>query len=106
MNGNSLDAFVNRRVVLDTQSSLLYIGELVAWEERGYWLADADVHDCRDGHASKEEYVNVARELDRSGARHINRQRVFVERQFIASLSALEEVITDGVGENQGPWMA
>lgn len=101
----SLEQLRNRRVVLDTQGPLVYLGVLVAWDERGYWLADADVHDRHDGHASKEEYVNEARELERRGARHINRRRVFVERHAVVSISALEDVLTEGWGEEQGPWL-
>ena len=103
--GPHLNEYIGRRVVLDTQGPLLYIGQLLAWDERGYWLADADVHDGRDGHASKEEYVSEAHELDRRGSRHVNRRRVFVERGAIVSISALDEVATDGVGEEQGPWV-
>jgi hypothetical protein len=106
MNTPSLDEFIDRRVVLDTPGSLLYIGRLVAWSEQGYWLADADVHDCRDGHASPEEYANTAHELEKTGARHINRRRVFVDRQAIVSISALDDVVTDGLSDDQGPWMA
>lgn len=106
MDTPSLDDYLNRRIVLDTQGPLLYIGRLVAWNERGYWLADADVHDQQDGHASKEEYANTAHELDRTGARHINRRRVFVERLAIVSVSALDDVVTDGLADDQGPWVA
>lgn len=105
MDASSLDEFLDRRVVLDTQGPLLYIGRLVAWDDRGYWLADADVHDCHDGHASKEEYANTAHMLDQTGARHINRRRVFVERHAVVSISALDDVVTDGLAEDQGPFM-
>ena len=103
---SSLEEFRNRRVVLDTQGTLLYIGRLIAWDERGYWLEDADVHDQRDGHATKEEYLNTARQLEKTGARHINRRRVFVERSAIVSVSALDDVVTEGLSEDQGPWVA
>lgn len=106
MDKPSLDELLKRRVVLDTQGPLLYIGRLLAWDQQGYWLEDADVHDQRDGHASKEEYTNVAHELDRTGARHINRRRVFVDRHAIVSVSALDDVVTDGLADDQGPWMA
>jgi len=101
----SLADHLNRRVVLDTQGSFLFIGNLVAWDGRGYWLDDADVHDCSEGHASKEEYVNIARELDRQGSRHINRRRVFVERRSIICVSALEDVVTTDDSEEQGEWV-
>ena len=46
MDACSLEDFLDRRVVLDTQESLIFIGRLLSFDERGYWLADADVHDC------------------------------------------------------------
>lgn len=88
-----LDAFLHKRVVLDTQGPLIYIGLLEQHDERGYWLRDADVHDRHDGHSGKEVYVNLARELEKSGTRNVNRKRVFVERHAIVSISALEDVV-------------
>jgi small nuclear ribonucleoprotein (snRNP)-like protein len=93
MEGLSLDLFLNQRVVLDTQGPMIYIGTLVAYSDRGYWLLDADVHDRSDGHSPKEVYINEARELERSGTRRTNRRRVFVERNAIISLSALDDVV-------------
>ncbi|MBN2448023.1 MAG: hypothetical protein JXO22_14935 [Phycisphaerae bacterium] len=101
----SLDAFVNRRVVLDTQGPLLYIGELRRHDERGYWLADADVHDRGEGHASKELYVNDARAMDRSGARRVNRRLVFVDRMAVTSVSLLDDVVTDDTAGEESPWL-
>ena len=90
------ESLLNRRVVLDTQGPLLYIGRLMQVDDRGYWLIDADVHDRTDGHSGKEEYINAARELERSGSRHTNRKRVFVERHGVMSISTLEDVVDAG----------
>ena len=92
----SLNDYVGRCVVLDTPGMLLYIGRLEAHDDRGYWLAAADVHNRGDGHSTNEEYVNDACLLERAGARHVNRRRVFVERGIVASISALEDVVTGG----------
>jgi hypothetical protein len=105
MDTPSLDEFLKRRVVLDTQGPLVYIGLLAAWDERGYWLADADVHDRDEGHASKEEYVNTVYGLERAGVQHVNRRRVFVDRHAIVSVSALDDVVTNSLSEDQGPWV-
>lgn len=91
----ALDEFLQQRVVLDTQGDLLYIGELLNCDEHGFWLKDADVHYRSDGHSTKEEYVNDACVLERSGTRHVNRRRVFVERSAVASISLLSDVVTD-----------
>lgn len=99
--------YVSRRVVLDTSSSMIYIGRLEACDDRGYWLADADVHDRHDGHSTKEEYINEAHELDRSGTRRINRKRVFVERHAVISVSALEDVAAEEQDDrdDNGRWV-
>jgi hypothetical protein len=88
-----LDMFLGRRVVLDTPGPMIYIGELEAYDDRGYWLLDADVHDRSEGHSTKEHYVSESVELERSDARRVNRQRVFVERHAVISVSALEDVV-------------
>jgi hypothetical protein len=95
MSKPSLDEFVGRVIVLDTQGALVYIGRLVAIDERGYWLEDADVHDRDEGHSGNEKYVNDAHLLEREGARAVNRKRVFVERAAIVSISALDDVVAD-----------
>lgn len=102
----SLDEFLEQRVVLDTQGALVYIGHLMAYDERGYWLADADVHDRDEGHSSKEKYINDAALLERDGDRHANRKRVFVERCAVVSISRLADVIADRSFDEAGPWDA
>ncbi len=101
----SLEQFVGRCVVLDTQGPLVYIGLLEAIEERGYWLAEADVHDRDEGHSTKEKYVNDAGLLHRAGTRQINRRRVFVERSAIVSISALDDVVADGNTDSVDRWL-
>ncbi len=92
----ALNDFLGRCVVLDTAGALLYIGQLEAYDERGYWLTAADVHNRNDGHSTHEEYINDACLLERAGTRHTNRRRVFVERSIVASIAALEDVVTGG----------
>ncbi len=86
-------------VVLDTQGPLVYIGRLESYDERGYWLVRADVHDRSEGHSTNEKYIHDACVLEREGARVINRRRVFVERAAIVSISALEDVLAAGESE-------
>jgi hypothetical protein len=93
---NSLDRFVGHCVVLDTQGPLVYLGLLESYDERGYWLLQADVHDRSEGHSTNEKYIHDARVLEREGGRVINRRRVFVERVAIVSISALEDVLAAG----------
>ncbi len=94
----TLHDLISERVVLDTQGPLIYIGTLIHFDERGYWLTDADVHDRHDGHAGKELYVLESHLLEQAGTRNVNRKRVFVERHAVVSISRLADVVADGDG--------
>jgi hypothetical protein len=91
----SLKDYVGQRVVLDTAGPTIYIGNLDAFDEGGFWLRDADVHDRSDGYSTKEEYLNEAWHLEKSGSQRVNRKRVFVDRRAVISISALAEVISE-----------
>jgi hypothetical protein len=101
----SIEQFVGRCIVLDTQGPLVYIGQLEAVEDRGYWLSDVDVHDRNEGHSTKEKYVNDASLLHRAGTRQINRRRVFVERSAVVSISDIDDVVADGTAEDVARWL-
>ena len=88
---NELGELVGERVVLDTGSPTVYLGVLDAVAATGFWLNEADVHDCRDGHASPEVYVLAAA----TDGITPNRKRVFVLRSAVMSVSRLTEVIAD-----------
>lgn len=105
MKPEPLDELLGRRVVLDTDGPTVYIGELRAHSERGYWLADADVHDRNEGHSTKEEYINEAYVLERAGSRRMNRRRVFVERSAVISLSALDDVVCGDEQSDERVWV-
>ena len=80
--------FKGRQVVLDTQGPLVYIGTLQEIGRGFLLLAEADVHDRNDSPATKELYLLETREL---GVR-VNRERVIVMWEQVASLSLLEDV--------------
>ncbi len=83
------DDFLTHCVVLDTGGSIVYLGTLVRADESGFVLEDADVHDCRDGHATKEVYVCEARVNGVSP----NRRSVVVMRSAVMSVSKLTDVV-------------
>lgn len=85
------DAFLSQAVVLDTGGPMVFLGTLREVNEAGFVLVDADVHDCRNGHATAEEYVNEARLHGVSP----NRRRVLVMRAAVVSLSRLDEVVEE-----------
>jgi hypothetical protein len=102
---HSLDQLLNRRVVIDTSGSMVYIGTLVQHGSTGYWLTDADVHDRSDGHSTKEFYINQAHEMEHAGTRRVNRRRVFVERHAVFSLAALDDIVTEETSEDGSTWL-
>jgi hypothetical protein len=84
-----LAPLIGRQVVLDTAGPILYLGTLESATENGLWLTDADVHDQREGHASKDHYVVEARQHGIQA----NRARVYVAQTTVLSLSLLDDVI-------------
>jgi hypothetical protein len=87
----SLHSLVGQLVVLDTQSTTFYIGRLVSEHPDGFWLDQADVHHQDEGHATREQYIA---ESARDGV-HVNRQRVFVFRPTVISISALSDIVRE-----------
>ncbi|MCP4589304.1 MAG: hypothetical protein GY842_01030 [bacterium] len=84
-----LREYLDRTVVFDTMGEMVYVGTLEAVADNGFWLTDADVHDCRDGHARREVYlVNCFRD-----GVSVNRRRVFVLRDTVCSISRLDDVV-------------
>lgn len=84
-----LNELTGKQVVLDTAGPILYLGTLEPITAEGFWLTEADVHDTSEGHMNKELYVIEAK---RQGI-CANRQRVFVLRSVVMSISALEDVV-------------
>ncbi len=88
-NDSPMHELLNRVVVLDTAGPVVYVGTLRSVAQDGFWLDDADAHNCDEGHAPKEQYVVESRA---EGVR-ANRRRVFVLRHAVISLSALDDVV-------------
>ena len=86
-----VERLIGQPIVLDTAGPIVYLGTLKEVSPGGFWLQDADVHDCRDGHASKEAYLI---EAGRNGV-SLNRRRVFVLVGSILSVSALSDILVE-----------
>ena len=86
---DALDELVGREVVLDVTGMYVYVGTLAGRDARYLILANADVHDLRDTHTSRERYVLDSK---RHGIR-ANRARVLVRREDVVSISALDDVL-------------
>jgi len=87
--GDVLQTLVGEVVVLDTRTPIVYLGRLVEVNARTFVLEDADMHDCRDGHATKECYLA---EVNQEGVT-VNRRRVIVMRNVVISVSRLADVV-------------
>ena len=86
-----LESMLNQAVVLDTSTPIVYIGTLVEIASETVVLVDADVHDCRDGHANKEVYLA---ESALNGLA-VNRRSVVVMKSAIISASRLEDIVAE-----------
>lgn len=84
----SLKKYLHKEVVLDTRSSFLYIGVLKEVSDDCVVLTDVDVHDSRETATSKEVYVL---ESKKTGIK-ANRDRVFINLDYVISFSGLDEV--------------
>ena len=86
-----LEQMLNEKVVLDTATPIVYIGTMTDITDRVFVLRDADMHDCRDGHANKEMYLAEAR----NDGVPVNRRQVVVMRSFVISVSRLADVVCE-----------
>ena len=82
---------LNQQVVLDTATPIVYIGRLEEVTPDVFVLAEADMHDCSDGHSKKERYLA---EISRSGV-SVNRRQVVVMRAAVISVSRLADVFAE-----------
>ncbi len=86
-----LERMLNETVVLDTATPILYIGELVEISEHALVLKDADMHDCRDGHANREAYL-----VEAAGEGVTpNRRSIVVSRSAVISVSRLADIVVE-----------
>ncbi len=86
-----LTSMSHEPVVVDTATPIVYIGTLAEVHEHALVLTDADMHDCRDGHADKELYLRDTREHGVA----TNRRRIVVLRSAVISVSRLEDVVAE-----------
>ena len=86
---STIQSLVGRDVVFDTAGPITCLGRLLAVEAEGFVLEQADIRDGHEGHVSKEKYVCDAK----AHGIQANRARIFVFRDAVISVSALEDVI-------------
>jgi hypothetical protein len=82
------EALLGQVVVVDLDGPWLAFGRLVAAGTGWIELADADLHDLREGASTRDVY---ALETQKLGVR-VNRRRVLLPFSQIVALSRLEDV--------------
>ncbi len=83
-----LEEYLNNKIVIDSNSSWIYIGTLEKVTEYCAVLSNADAHDNNDTSTSKELYVFESRA---TGIK-TNRQNVHVNLEHVVSFSLLNDV--------------
>jgi len=84
-----LKALVGLQIVVDTDSSYVYIGTLDSVSRDCLTLADVDVHDTSDSKSSKEGYTHETRKIGLRG----NRKTVYLRLERVLSVSRLDDII-------------
>jgi len=86
-----LTEMIGSEVILDTGTPIIFVGKLLDVTEHTFVLEDADMHDFRDGHANREEYLA---ELA-AGSLTVNRRQVVVLKPTVISVSKLSDIVAD-----------
>lgn len=90
MDNEAWKPLVGQVLVVDTNSSWIYLGTLARVEDHFIVLTQADVHDRNESPSTKEQYIMDAK---RFGVKP-NRREVSVRKSQVVSASKLEDVIT------------
>ncbi len=86
-----LDEFIGRKVVLDFRGEYVGLGTLKRIDDHYLELRNADFHDLRDTHTSRENYVAAA---VATGIKR-NRKRLIVSRLEVVAVSLLDDVVDE-----------
>jgi hypothetical protein len=86
-----MEEFLGQVVVVDLDSPYVCIGMLAAIDARFLDLRDADLHDLRDTHTSRENYVAASLT---SGIKR-NRKRVLVASAAVVAVALFAEVVDE-----------
>lgn len=86
---NNWKKVIGEKIIIDTNTSYIYLGKLLTCNDWFITLEDVDVHDQKEGSATKEQYIN---EVAKTGIK-TNRKRVMIRKDQIISFSRLDDVI-------------
>jgi hypothetical protein len=86
-----LDEMIGENVVVDLSSPYVCLGKLERCDEACLEMTNADFHDLRDTHTSRENYVAAAVS---TGVKR-NRKRVLLMRAEVVAVSRLEDIVDE-----------
>jgi hypothetical protein len=84
-----LEPLIGQQVVVDTDSSYVYIGELESVGADYLVLSKVDVHDTGDSKSTKEHYTHEAKKLGNRS----NRSLTYVRLARVLSISKLDDIV-------------
>ena len=84
-----MEELKGKEVVIDTDTSYIYVGILVDIRDDCFVMEKGDVHDRNDLQMSKEKYILETR---RFGVKE-NRKRTYILKERVVSISILEDVL-------------
>lgn len=85
---NDLEKYLNKKMVVDSSSSWIYIGVLEKVTDHCVVLSNVDAHDNTDTLTSKELYVLESKQTGIKSNRHV----VNVNLAHIVSFSLLDDI--------------
>jgi len=83
------EALVGKIVVVDTDSSFVYLGTLDRVEVEFVVLKNVDAHDRRESPSTKEQYIMDTKKFGVKA----NRKEVSVRKALVTSVSKLDDVV-------------
>ncbi len=84
----TLELFVGKKVVIDTDSPNIYLGVIESVNENSVVLVSVDVHDSKDTISTKDVYIM---DTAQHGVRD-NRKKVHLCLSRIVSISELDDI--------------
>ena len=85
----SWEALVGQVVVVDTDSTFVYIGTLKEVDDHFVTLTNVDAHDVREAKSTKEQYVIDTKKFGVTA----NRKEARVRKAVVVSVSKLSDVV-------------
>jgi hypothetical protein len=86
-----LEELLGQKVVVDLKSTFVCLGTLMRVDDQYLELRNADLHDLRDTHTSRENYVAASLA---TGVKR-NRKRILLNRADLVAVARQEDVVDE-----------